>query len=110
MACFPLPTTVTLIIDGRVTVDPSGAEGGGIIIATRQIWMGSMETQIMPKGSISITGKVSITQWKRSESWFENPDIESYKEFINQIWYLIFFKLKAIKIYLHVYPFLNSSV
>lgn len=49
---FSPPTTVTLIIDG------------GIIIATRHIWMGSMETQIMPKQSIGITGKVLITQWR----------------------------------------------
>lgn len=81
--CSSLRTTMTMIID-TITVDQDGTEGGGITIATRQIWMESMETQNSPKGSIGIPGKASITQWKKSEWWFENPRDENYKDFMNK--------------------------
>lgn len=74
---------MTMIIE-TITVDQDGTEGGGITIATRQIWMESMETQNIPKGSIGIPGKASITQWKKSEWWFENPRDENYKDFMNK--------------------------
>lgn len=74
---------MTMIIE-TITVDQDGTEGGGITTATRQIWMESMETQNIPKGSIGIPGKASITQWKKSEWWFENPRDENYKDFMNK--------------------------
>lgn len=49
-------------IYGGVTVDQNFEEGGDITIVTRQILMGSMETQLMAKGSIGIIGKIMITQ------------------------------------------------
>lgn len=52
---------MTIPING-ITVDQGGAEGGGITHATGQISMESMVTQSLEKGSIGITGKVSITQ------------------------------------------------
>lgn len=59
--CFLLRTTMTMTMQ-TITVDQDGAEGGGTNTATRQILMESMETQIIPKGSTGIIGKVSITQ------------------------------------------------
>lgn len=54
-------TTMTTIYGG-VTVDQNFEEGGGIKIVTGQILMGSMETQLMAKGSIGNIGKIIITQ------------------------------------------------
>lgn len=59
--CFLLRTTMTMTMQ-TITVDQDGAEGGGTNTATRQILIESMETQIIPKGSTGIIGKVSITQ------------------------------------------------
>lgn len=59
--CSLLRTTMTMIIKD-ITVDQDGAESGGIADVTGQISMESMETQIIPKGSTGIIGKISITQ------------------------------------------------
>lgn len=59
--CFLLRTTMTMIMKD-VTVEQDGTEGGGITHVNGQILMESMETQIIPKGSTGIIGKVSITQ------------------------------------------------
>lgn len=58
-------------------MDWNFTEGGGIAIVTWQILTGSMGTQILAKGSIGKPGEVMVTHWKKSEKWFENPDIVS---------------------------------
>lgn len=63
-------------------------------------------TMIMVKGSIGITGKVFITQWRKSELWFENLKVDSSDEFFFNLDYIILVLLKWFLVFvIHVFAF-----
>lgn len=78
----PLVRTTWTTITGWITVVHFIGGLGGIMSATIQISTGSMETHLLAKGSIGTLGKVSITPWRKSEWWFENPKVESLRDSI----------------------------
>lgn len=78
----PLVRTTWTTITGWITVVHFIGGLGGIMSATIQISTGSMETHLLAKGSIGTLGKVSVTQWRKSEWWFENPKVESLRDSI----------------------------
>lgn len=62
MECFSVPLTVTMMVFLILTAPTHGVADGGTTSATNLTSLESIETQMIPRVSIGITGKVSFTQ------------------------------------------------